>query len=929
MSNRKIVHHVTRQYMKKNKRRTFTTFLGIVFMVMLMTCVFVGKDTGVAYLQDMAAANDGKWHAIVYQADKNAYEEIKAIKQVEETSVSAEYYYTDFAQSANPERPYLQVKAYGTKNFDWMNISLTEGRLPEQAGEVILCEDVLADGAKVSVGDTISASYFKRMLQRYSAEGMTVFSANNFVLNGNEVKEAPQGFPYFFENDTFFETKAATGQNATYTVVGFMERPDFEKEGAGAYTALTYLDEETVPAAFNVSLMLNVKNAGDALEKLQQIAGDWKNFETNTTLLALSGNSTDSTINLAVNVMSVFFIVLIMAASIVLIYNVFNMSFDERSKYLGMLSSIGATGKQKRSSVYYEAFSLLIPALPTGFLAGLLVVKAGMMMLKPYIDQMVSAEFVERISNVKLEISVLGIIATVIVSVGTVAVSAFLPARKISKVGPIECIRGNVEHKRKKFRMNRTAIRLTGAEGMLAQNALKRDRKKTKGLIGAAAVFMVIVIVITFGTGTVTKMVDNLLEGRINFAYRGDFDYEVSSGMFDEDGSAYKEFLAGVTEQPDVKTAVEWGCALGRASVSKAVYSEEFWKAYRTILDQYAITDAEYEELQGWSEYEEINMLTVDAGTMATLISRAGAEMLYEEEEACPALVVKGCELSTLNTNYGANRRADYKICAVEMVTDLQKGEEMEVLLGAYDEEGNSLEATMPVTIAGFVDAEMIKDVAEFHSENMWIIVGPEVAKKMDAAVFGEKNGSLFCWDCMIKLHRQDGEFGKYLAEESRNTEPGALSVYKNESLTMGDMKDAMNSAIRILLTCFVILTSVICMLNLYNSVRGRISGKRKEFAILRSMGMTERQMYKMLCMEAGGILLRSVVIAVLVSTPLVVFVDQMIVRLWGDMGIGFPWVVYVLAIGIAAVAVFGMTFLSYRMEKKENILVDIRSESV
>ena len=64
-----------------------------------------------------------------------------------------------------------------------------------------------------------------------------------------------------------------------------------------------------------------------------------------------------------------------------LIYNVFNMSFDERSKYLGMLSSIGATGKQKRSSVYYEAFSLLLPALPTGILIGLGVVKAGVQVL--------------------------------------------------------------------------------------------------------------------------------------------------------------------------------------------------------------------------------------------------------------------------------------------------------------------------------------------------------------------------------------------------------------------------------------------------------------------------------------------------------------------------------------------------------------------
>ena len=87
--------------------------------------------------------------------------------------------------------------------------------------------------------------------------------------------------------------------------------------------------------------------------------------------------------------------------------------------------------------------------------------------------------------------------------------------------------------------------------------------------------------------------------------------------------------------------------------------------------------------------------------------------------------------------------------------------------------------------------------------------------------------------------------------------------------------------------------------------------------------------MYKMLSLEAGGILLRSVGIAVIVSTPLILFVDRMILRLWGNVGVGFPWGVYALAIVLAAAAVFGMTFLSYGMEKKENILVDIRSESV
>ena len=931
MSNRKIVHHVTRQYMKKNKRRTFTTFLGIVFMVMLMTCVFVGRDTGVTYLGDMAAANDGKWHAIVYEADKEVYEKIKDLKQVKATSVSADYGYTDFARSANPDRPYLQVKAYGEKNFDWMNIMVTEGRLPEKTGELLLNEDVLKDGAQIAIGDTISASYFKRIIQRYDTEGSTYFPYDRFTLEGNVAKEAPQGFPYYGENDTFFETKEATGESGTYTVVGFMEHPDFEKEEAAAYTALTFLDENgALPECINVSVLINVKRAGNVMEKLEDVAGDWTRLETNNSLLALSGNSSDSTVNLAVNVLSVFFIVLIMAASVVLVHNVFNMSFDERSKYLGMLSSVGATGKQKRSSVYYEAYSLLLPALPTGFFAGLFVVKAGMLALKPHIDKMLSAEYTARISTVRLDVSVTGVIATILLCVVTVAISAFLPARKISKVGPIECIRGNVEHKRKTYRMNRIAIKWFGGEGMLAGNSVKREKKKTRGFIGAIAVFMVILIVVSFGTKTITEMVDSLLEGRNTIMFRADFDYEVSSGYFDEDGSAYEAFWSDAVEQPDVKTAVEWGYTLSAGTMPAEVFSQEYWKAYRTILDEYGITDEEYEELRQDLAQQVVGMLAVDEETMAKLVKRAGAEEIYDANAECPTvLLTKECELTTYNLRYREEARADYKICEVQSMTNLQSGEAGDLTLFSWDKDGEYTGMKFPVTVAGFVDEEMLKDVVEFHSDELWIIVGTETAKKMEAAAVGNREEYLFHWTGMIKLRRQDGEFGTYLAKQSRRTEQRDIYVFRNESVTIGDMRDAINSAIRILLTCFVILTSVICMLNLYNSVRGRISGKRKEFAVLRSVGMTERQIRKMLFMEAGNILFRSIAIAVVVSTPLVLFVDRMIVRMWGEVGVAFPWGVYGLAIVLASAAVFGMTFFSYRMEKKENILVDIRSESV
>ena len=62
MNNKKIIFHVTRQYMKRNKGRTAVTFTGIALMVMLMTCVFVGKDTVLRYLEKVASLRSGSWH---------------------------------------------------------------------------------------------------------------------------------------------------------------------------------------------------------------------------------------------------------------------------------------------------------------------------------------------------------------------------------------------------------------------------------------------------------------------------------------------------------------------------------------------------------------------------------------------------------------------------------------------------------------------------------------------------------------------------------------------------------------------------------------------------------------------------------------------------------------------------------------------------
>src|SRR5699024_2965973 len=79
-------------------------------------------------------------------------------------------------------------------------------------------------------------------------------------------------------------------------------------------------------------------------------------------------------------------------------------------------------------------------------------------------------------------------------------------------------------------------------------------------------------------------------------------------------------------------------------------------------------------------------------------------------------------------------------------------------------------------------------------------------------------------------------------------------------------MSSAILTIVRVLLVCFVILTSAICLLNLVNSINGRLAERRREFAILKSIGMTGKQLRKMLLMECAALLLKTVLPVLLIS---------------------------------------------------------------
>lgn len=933
MSNNKIVHQVTKEYMKKNKKRTLTTLLGIVFMVMLMTCVFVGKDTAIRYLEDLAGLERGSWHISVYDVTDEEYENICSLEDVEQVGVSSNLGYAIFEQSTKAERPYINIKSYSTDAFELHRIIPVEGRLPQTENEVVLNIETKEDGADIQIGDEIEAKLFKRYICKDTDNKTTTMFPGGFTVAPGQCLEAPTGFPYYGENDDFYEKLEYTGEVVTYKVVGFIQKPSFEKYAAAGYTAITVNDGMQIPGnEKNVSIHFDLKNNGNYDTVIRGIVGEECEMEYNTILLAFTANSKDSTINGIVTFMSVFFVVLIVSASVILIYNVFNMSFDERTKYLGMLASVGATGKQKRSSVYYEAFSLLIIGLPVGFLVGLLVVKFGMFALKPHIDTLLGMYTANGIHKVALVISPMGVLFTIVLSAVTVWISAYLPARKISKIGPIESIKGNEESRARKHSVNKLAIRLFGAEGMLAANTIRRDKKKTRGLIGAASIFMIVLIVTAYSSKALAKIVDYVLseEGTINVEMEADF--LASIAMSEKEQTAYEELKERVQNDESVLRCIEYynGTFLGIGD--KSILSQEYLDAYKSIMEAHGVSEGE-QKLYIDNMQPHVNFIGLDNTILTEIADLCGANQeIMNDKNGRPVIIVQSGEMSTETVPFPGTKEPDFKFYEIKKMSDINVGEtvEVSVLNGkTYDYESVSL------SVAGYVANEQLADYFTFHSHMLWVITDLETVQELVEMEQCEGMSDLHNYTKELYIQFADKSSQLYSDmnamhyETINRDEWEGLIVVSNSLFDAETITDAINAVIEILLKCFVILTSVICMMNLYNSAKGRITGRRKELAILRSMGMTEVQMRKMLMMEAVDVLIRSVIAAIVITTPVLLGISVVLEGMFGKVELGFPIGVYVLAISITALALGLVTVFTHKKEKSENILEDIRRESI
>ena len=158
MRNTKIVHQVTFKHMKMNMKRTVISVIGIALMVMLLTTVLVGKDTACQYFIDLSSAQNGAYHFAVYDIDKEKLSQIKELDAVEQVGVTEDLKYSWFEKTGKSDKPFLNIRRYSADAFNWTNIKLVDGRLPQNGNEIVISEQAIKDGSTIKIGDTISTS---------------------------------------------------------------------------------------------------------------------------------------------------------------------------------------------------------------------------------------------------------------------------------------------------------------------------------------------------------------------------------------------------------------------------------------------------------------------------------------------------------------------------------------------------------------------------------------------------------------------------------------------------------------------------------------------------------------------------------------------------------------------------------------------------
>lgn len=888
-----------------NKKRSIMTILGVIISVAMITAVSTAVVTFLDLLQRMEMDRYGAWHVQYIDLPVDKIAALESEKNVGNTSFTKDLGYGKLVdtQTRNDYKPYVYIERFTTDAMKQMSLKLIEGRFPTNENEIVLPEYFKVEGETTyEVGDTIALTIGDRYIGEYSKTSILT-----------------QKDRYDLEVTEEFMPK----ESKTYQIVGIMKEPSFEEYNAPGYTAITYLDIESIAKEDTVNAFVFINNItrsiyNESLELGDKLGLSESRVVFNNEVLAFYGVSKHDNFNQMLTGLAFILIMIIMVGSVSLIYNSFAISLTERSKQFGMLASVGATKKQKRNAVFYEGGVIGIIAIPSGILVGI----TGMAITFRIVGSMLTNSLGFTVP-LQMKVSLTSILVAVVFSMLTILISAMIPAKRASRITPMDAIRQtqDIKLQKKAIKTSRVTRFIFGLEGDLAQKNLKRNKKRYRALIFSLVTSLILFISVGSYTFYLSKSFQMTMQ-------RTNYDLAVSIEQSLDGNEFQNELIEALLQVEGIKE----GAKLTYSTLDIALDSE-FVEASVTeeLIEMRKVAYRSWE----WSE-DEINdyireygihlyaqLIILDDATYSDYAQQVGVKIL-EDGESEQNKAIQGILINKHQNKVG------YSLMESE-VLHLNLQDEIDLLIQNNDEDDYE-EIELPTS-----EENRIKVPMELLATTNQLPIGISYAEADEA----------------IQIIVTEEVYSILLNQLSFETTPYGMVVYcfnltkpqGIEDRIRSTIKDYTSSSVYItnryeealqdkqLMTVmsvfsygFIALISLICMTNLCNTIATSFALRRREFAMLKSVGMTPKSFHRMIRFESLLYGIKALFYGLPVSL-LITYLIFGVVDSNFSSDFVFPWFTYLIGIlSVFVVVGIAMLYSTYKV-KDESIIDGLKSE--
>ncbi len=860
-----IVNKLTIRHLMLNKKRTLVTIIGAIISVAMITAV---ATIGVSFLDLLirqTIAKDGEWHINYKNVNIGQLEALENDEETKSLYLSRDLGFSPLKGSQNQNKPYLFIEELNEAGFKSKPIKLVEGRLPANNNELVISQSIISYGkVNLSIGDEISLG----IGHRYMLDG-----SNDFIIRNNPLQRDKDGI----------KEVLTTEFTKVYKIVGIIESPNWEYAWSPGYTAISYIDENILDKddAVDVYITFN-KVKGSLFKHAEEIAAknSIEEFYFNNELLRYYGViKNDSVRKMLVN-LSAIIMVIIIVGSISLIYNAFAISVSERSRHLGMLSSVGATKKQKRNSVFFEGVVIGAISIPIGILAGFVGISITFFAINPIIEGVLNIT-----EKFKVVILPSTIIISILISITTILISTFIPAKRASNISAIDAIRQTADIKlsNKEVKTSKLTRMLFGIEGDLGLKNLKRNKSRYKATVFSLIISIVLYLSVSYFTSSLEKSL-------ILTQYGINFDILVHVNMDDE--QEQEEIINQIQMLDNVKESTSINTIVARAWVDKAKISDYLMQFY------------EYENKDGKYPYY-VDVKALDDESLMEYSKEVGVDFEALKQTDNP----QGIVIDTMK--YQDGNVGKY---VQEKTIKTTKGDKLDLKYIDDDEEIS----LATIEIAALTDKLPLGISSTDNIGGLNIIVSRDVLKRIVDNKDVEYN---ITSELYIKTDNP-----MELEKEIEEIQDINLYIYNVHQVRQNEQQ--MILLMSVFIYGFITLITAICIANILNTISTSIALRKREFAMLKSVGMTPSSFSKMINYESIFYGLKALMYGLPISIALMYLMHR-------NLNISFsydftiPWINIIITI-VAVFIIVGVTMLySSAKIKKENIIDSLKQEII